>query len=187
MNGWPSSHDPDEIAALIAQAVDEQHALEQGEQWLGTVYLLHFAVPLHHAQHYLGWTRHPLAWRLTAHRQNQGARLLRAANLRGIEWWLVRTWEGCDRAVERRLKDRHESPRLCPLCNPHAWEIARCPLSAHAWEPWAESLYSLPGYLRCAVCQQRAVCLGCSGLVAPLSPDVLVLPCARHGGEVAHG
>ena len=29
---------------------------------------------------------------------------------------LVRVWEG-DRNFERRLKNRHNGPHLCPLCN----------------------------------------------------------------------
>jgi hypothetical protein len=33
----------------------------------------------------------------------------------GIGVDLVRTWPG-DRSLERRLKRRHNSPRLCPLC-----------------------------------------------------------------------
>ncbi len=177
--------DPDAIAALIAEAVDDQRRSEQTEQWLGTVYLLHFAVPLHHAQHYLGWTRYPLAWRIDAHRKNQGAKLLRAANERGIEWWLVRTWDGCDRSVERRLKDRHEAPRLCPLCNPQAWDLARCPIPGHIWEPYREPLFRAAGWYRCALCQHLALCPGCSGF-SVLPKGVLAVACTRHGGEVAY-
>jgi predicted GIY-YIG superfamily endonuclease len=177
----------EEINALFAQAAAEQRASDQAGQWAGTVYLLHFAVPLYHAQHYLGWTQHDLQWRLDAHRHNQGAKLLRAANERGIEWWLVRTWEGCDRSVERRLKDRHESPRLCPLCHPHAWERARCPLPEHAWE--VIDPYRFVGWVRCGVCRQEGVCLTCRGAVA-VPAGILVVPCAAHGGaggEVPRG
>jgi hypothetical protein len=34
----------------------------------------------------------------------------------GITWQLVRTWPG-GRSRERAIKDRHEAPRLCPLCS----------------------------------------------------------------------
>jgi hypothetical protein len=37
----------------------------------------------------------------------------------GIGVDLVRTWPG-DRSFERRLKRRHNSPRLCPVCRPAA-------------------------------------------------------------------
>jgi hypothetical protein len=34
----------------------------------------------------------------------------------GINFTVVRTWNG-DRRLERRLKNRKNSPRLCPCCN----------------------------------------------------------------------
>ena len=84
----------------------------------GTIYLLHFDAPIsdkHTCQHYLGWAE-DLAPRLHAHAHGTGARLTQVAKERGIGWTLVRTWHGT-RAHERKLKDRHESPRLCPICN----------------------------------------------------------------------
>jgi hypothetical protein len=35
----------------------------------------------------------------------------------GITWHLARTWPG-NRDRERAIKNRHESPRLCPECSP---------------------------------------------------------------------
>lgn len=38
-----------------------------------------------------------------------------AAARAGIGWTLARTWDG-DRNLERRLKNRHNGPKLCPIC-----------------------------------------------------------------------
>jgi hypothetical protein len=43
--------------------------------------------------------------------------LTQVATQRGIGFEVVRTWPG-GRELERRLKDRHDAPRLCPVCNP---------------------------------------------------------------------
>lgn len=83
----------------------------------GTVYLIHFAWPFHHARHYLGWTGYDLDQRLAHHRSGHGARLLQVITDAGIPFEMVRTWCG-PRALERRLKDEHHAPRLCPVCNP---------------------------------------------------------------------
>jgi hypothetical protein len=66
------------------------------------------------ARHYLGTTK-DLPARLALHRAGQGARMLAAAVARGIDFTLVRTWEG-GRDVELRLKRRKEGTRLCPNC-----------------------------------------------------------------------
>lgn len=87
-----------------------------------TVYLIHLSSPICHARHYLGWTkRDTVEERLAKHRSNQGARLLAVANQLGIEYEVVRTWEG-DRKLERQLKRRKHSPLLCPMCNPLGWK-----------------------------------------------------------------
>ena len=83
---------------------------------LGTLYLLHFDPPLCHARHYLGWAR-DLEPRLAAHRAGRGSALTAAVIAAGggrIEF--ARTWEAVARHFERQLKNRHEAPRLCPLC-----------------------------------------------------------------------
>ncbi len=80
----------------------------------GIVYLLHFNRPLHHARHYMGWTKN-LEERLKAHDNGNGARLMEVITEQGITWQLARTWKG-GRDLERRLKRRHEGPRLCPIC-----------------------------------------------------------------------
>ncbi len=89
---------------------------------MGTVYLLHFASPIspaHTTQHYLGYTD-DLGTRLHQHQTGQShARLPEVAFERGIQMILARTWRG-GRDYERRLKDRHDGPKLCPICNPQA-------------------------------------------------------------------
>lgn len=82
-----------------------------------TVYLIHFKTKLHHAQHYLGFCEDGhLAARVERHLSGHGAKILKAALEAGIEWSVVRTWEG-DRCFERHLKRRKKSRKLCPLCS----------------------------------------------------------------------
>jgi len=38
-----------------------------------------------------------------------------AVSRASIGWTLARTWKG-GRDLERRLKNRHNSPKLCPIC-----------------------------------------------------------------------
>jgi hypothetical protein len=86
------------------------------------VYLVHLdrklgsGHPRGGAGHYLGTTV-DLARRLETHRAGKGARMLAAANQRGIGYDVVRTWPG-GREVERRMKRQRNAPRLCPVCSP---------------------------------------------------------------------
>jgi hypothetical protein len=80
----------------------------------GFVYLAHFSTNLHHARHHLGFAT-DLVQRLAQHRAGNGARLMEVIKDAGIEWKLVRVWHG-DRGLERRLKRRKNTPRLCPVC-----------------------------------------------------------------------
>ena len=81
----------------------------------GTVYLLHFSTPYKHAAHYLGFST-DLVGRLAEHAAGQGARLTQVVKQAGIGWTLTRVWPNATRGDERRLKDAHNSPRLCPAC-----------------------------------------------------------------------
>lgn len=87
-------------------------AASRGPQ--GTVYLLHFQRPYRHARHYLGITT-DLNARLADHAAGRGARLMEVISAAGIGFTLARTWQGT-RALERQLKNRHNSGRLCPIC-----------------------------------------------------------------------
>ena len=81
---------------------------------MGTVYLIHLDQPYKHARHYIGWASQ-LKRRIAHHRNGTGARFLQVVNEAGIDWKVVKTWEG-DRSLERRLKDRHGASRFCPVC-----------------------------------------------------------------------
>ena len=97
-----------------------------------TVYLLHFDEPIGdlgnphgQAQHYIGWAD-DVGARLAEHAKGNGAAIMRAVEENGIGWRCVRTWQGGDRRLERRIKNRHEGPRLCPVCGgPGALRRAR--------------------------------------------------------------
>ena len=88
---------------------------------MNTVYLIHFDRPIGdldnprgQARHYLGWTTN-LEARLHEHKTGNGSAIMAAVALAGVGWELARTWDG-DRKLERRLKNRHNSPKLCPIC-----------------------------------------------------------------------
>lgn len=83
------------------------------------VYLLHFQSRYYHAGHYCGMTAN-LEARLQLHRTGRGAKLTKAVSEAGISFevarlWKVESWEEA-RDLERKLKRRHNGPRLCPIC-----------------------------------------------------------------------
>jgi len=80
----------------------------------GVVYLICFDQKFKHARHYLGWTT-DLPARLGQHADGVGARLMEVVTEAGITWRTSRIWAG-DRRLERKLKNRKGSTRLCPLC-----------------------------------------------------------------------
>lgn len=82
---------------------------------MGTVYLLHFSRPYQHARHYIGYTEN-LNDRLIMHRAGNGARIIEIIIRAGIDFELVRTWEG-DRKLERRLKNCKHANYYCPICS----------------------------------------------------------------------
>lgn len=105
-----------------------------------TVYLIHFETPYKHARHYLGST-YDLAARLAQHQAGTGARLMEVITQAGIGWYLARTWEG-GRNRERALKQRKNSPKLCPVCIQEqlCTRLGVSPLSLDRWSPdlWKE-------------------------------------------------
>jgi predicted GIY-YIG superfamily endonuclease len=80
----------------------------------GVVYLIHFNRAYKHARHYLGYSEN-LDKRITDHLCGMGARLMEVVTEAKIEWKVSRTWPG-DRRPERHLKNRKDSPRICPIC-----------------------------------------------------------------------
>ena len=91
------------------------------------IYLLHFKTPFKHAKHYLGFVQSPegLEARLKKHASGSGAKLMRAVSQAGIEFELARVWPDGDRTMERQLKNRNNTPTLCPCCNPNALRRAK--------------------------------------------------------------
>ena len=80
------------------------------------VYLIHFEEKLHHVQHYIGFVEKNLKQRVKKHKNNKGAKLLIAVNLKGIQWEVVRVWEEGDRTLERKLKNCKKARCFCPVC-----------------------------------------------------------------------
>lgn len=89
---------------------------------MGRVYLIHFDTPLWsenprgQARHYLGYASKSLKSRLEQHAAGTGAAIMRTLKEKGITWRVVRTWKG-NRQLERKLKNWHNAPMLCPVCN----------------------------------------------------------------------
>jgi predicted GIY-YIG superfamily endonuclease len=81
----------------------------------GTVYLIHLDTPMAHSQHYIGCSRF-LKKRIEHHRSGSGARFLLEAVRRGISFDVVRKWTNADRTFERKLKNRKNARKLCPVC-----------------------------------------------------------------------
>lgn len=89
-------------------------------------YLIHFSQPIGNpgeprgqAQHYLGVTS-SLDCRLLLHKHGNGSAIMAAVGKAGVAWeiarlWRVDSWEE-SRDLEHALKRRHNSPRLCPIC-----------------------------------------------------------------------
>lgn len=86
----------------------------------GTIYLLHFERPLHHARHYIGWTQKDVAERLARHldgnANRRGSKLVYHARRQGLRMVVARLWLEVDRHYERSLKKRGGASRLCPIC-----------------------------------------------------------------------
>ena len=86
------------------------------------VYLIHFNYKLHHAGHYVGFSK-CLHFRIASHRDGTGAKLLRAITRLGIPWMVIRTWRVDGQGFERYIKSQKHTPRFCPLCNPRIIEF----------------------------------------------------------------
>ena len=100
----------------------------------GSVYLLHLepgrrVTGNRVARHYLGFAERDVDARIAQHLRRQGSPLVAAVLAAGGSVTLERTWTDVDRAFERRLKRRHETPRLCPRCTRAGLTGGRGPLS----------------------------------------------------------
>ena len=82
------------------------------------IYLIHFERPLFHARHYLGFCENDLEARIERHMSGHGSKLMRAVVQAGIDFDVVRVWPHGDRKFERWLKQKKNTPKLCPICNP---------------------------------------------------------------------
>ena len=82
-------------------------------------YLIHADHPLHHAQHYIGWSDN-IARRVKSHKQSKGSKLIAAFNKNNITWSVVRIWPSQDKSFERKLHNGKNSGKwLCPICRNH--------------------------------------------------------------------
>lgn len=83
------------------------------------VYLIHFDTKFYHCQHYIGYSDDFLfAARIRHHMNGSGAALIRAVNLAGIGWSVVRLWPYESGNFERQLKNIKKASSFCPICNP---------------------------------------------------------------------
>ena len=98
----------------------------------GTVYLIHLDTPYKHARHYTGWTT-DLDARLQAHRNGQGARLMKVITKAGITWRLARPGPADDPAnAPSRTGTKHPgAPMLAPPRPVSTGRSAILPAPAH--------------------------------------------------------
>lgn len=82
------------------------------------VYLLCFDKKFKHARHYIGFAESEFTFenRLRHHKKGRGSRLMDAVTKAGIDFKVSRTWANGDRNFERKLKNRKNAAKLCPLC-----------------------------------------------------------------------
>jgi predicted GIY-YIG superfamily endonuclease len=78
------------------------------------IYILHFEEKYKHAGHYLGYTAH-VERRIQQHQSGHSVPLMDAVNAAGIPWMLAAILDG-DKATEKRLRLRKNTPRFCPQC-----------------------------------------------------------------------
>lgn len=117
------------------------------------VYILKFIDPetgqpkkFHHAAHYCGWSEW-LARRLNHHRSGSGSLLMRAVVHSGLDFVVCRTFVGQDRNFERRIKNRKNLAKFCPVCRGDAtivrhWKSGRWFVR---YKPGKKQLYATQG------------------------------------------
>lgn len=85
------------------------------------VYLYHFTKSHKHARHYIGFSEDVLQ-RFETHLKGNGNPLVRTVIDSGNTVEFIRFWKGADREFERKLKNRKNAAKLCPICNPRTWK-----------------------------------------------------------------
>lgn len=102
------------------------------------VYLAHFDTRYRHAGHYIGWAE-DIEARAAKHARGNGGRLMAVIKAAGIGFVIARTWPGESRTFERRLKNRKNAPRECPICQGRPWpEVTAAAVAEELAEadPW---------------------------------------------------
>lgn len=89
--------------------------------WTGNVYILHFNQPYKHARHYIGYSVF-LHERIKHHREGTGAKLPYVAEQNG-GFEVARVFKSVDKEFERKLKNRKNIKRYCPLCREIPYNI----------------------------------------------------------------
>ena len=90
----------------------------------GFVYLLHFEEKYGHCQHYLGWaSKGGLKNRIQQHRDGIGSKLTIAFYDAGIPFRVARVWRHATKLQEKRIRDKANNPKLCPICAKEGREV----------------------------------------------------------------
>lgn len=102
----------------------------------GTVYLLHFEPGLRvagnrYARHYIGWALDH-EQRIAEHLRGQSSPLVRAVIAAGQCVELATVRHDVDRNFERRIKNRREASRFCPICVERGHSVRALDLAAVA-------------------------------------------------------
>jgi predicted GIY-YIG superfamily endonuclease len=79
------------------------------------VYLLHFSLPYHHTQHYIGFSTQ-LQKRLGHHFNGSGSPFVHAVSQSGRKVVVARIWPRARQEFERSLKNRKKAHVFCPIC-----------------------------------------------------------------------
>ena len=83
---------------------------------IGTVYILHFDQPFHHARHYVGFTNKDIYERFREHAGGSGAKLMAAVSKAKIGFAVSKTFADKTREFERKIKKQKNSWKHCPKC-----------------------------------------------------------------------
>ena len=91
--------------------------IEANVRHSGTVYVIHFEPSFKHARHYVGFTkRTDYMERINEHKEGKGSKLTQAAVKAGCKVQLVVVIEDATRHDERAIKNRKNTPKMCPTC-----------------------------------------------------------------------